>query len=268
LTAWRLVLGGGDALVPLPGAFNMAVDAALFEAVQRGAAPVLRFYLWQPACLSLGRNQPARDSYDPAIAAAAGVDIVRRPTGGLAVLHDAELTYAVIAPVAVIGRPRAAYARINLLLADALRRLGVAAAPAAAGAAAGRLDGVPPPCFDVPAQGELVAGGGKLVGSAQRVERGALLQHGSILLDGSQLRVRSFERRTAPATTATGAGGTTLRALLGRAPAPDEVAAAAAAAFGAARGIALAPGTLDPRERSRARELEQDFRSASWTWRR
>jgi lipoyl(octanoyl) transferase len=302
-TAWRLVLGAGDVLAPLTGAENMAIDAALTDGVRRGAPPVLRFYLWRPACLSFGRNQPARDVYDPAAAAAAGVDIVRRPTGGLAVLHDAEVTYAVIAPVTAIGRPRAAYVRINTVLADALRRLGVHGA-GVAGEAAARMDSnaagsttedaaarmdadaaprmaddpaargdravaAPPPCFHRPAPGEIVVDGAKLVGSAQRVEHGVILQHGSILLDGSQLRIRAFERRTGPA--ANGAepdGGTSLGALLGRVPAPDEVVAAAAAAFAALGGTALAPGTLDSWERRRVRERAAEFRSAAWTWRR
>jgi lipoyl(octanoyl) transferase len=72
---------------PAPGAWNMAVDAALMDAVREGTPPVLRFYRWEPACLSLGRNQPARGHYDADALRAEGVDVVRRPTGGRAVLH-------------------------------------------------------------------------------------------------------------------------------------------------------------------------------------
>ena len=85
---WRLI-----DTAPAPGAWNMAVDEALMERVRGGGAPVLRFYRWEPACLSLGRNQPATGAYDAAAIAARGVDVVRRPTGGRAVLHHRELTY-------------------------------------------------------------------------------------------------------------------------------------------------------------------------------
>jgi lipoyl(octanoyl) transferase len=79
---------------PAPGAWNMAVDEALAESVRAGGAPVLRFYRWSPACLSLGRNQPA-DGYDRDRIRRRGVEVVRRPTGGRAVLHHRELTYSV-----------------------------------------------------------------------------------------------------------------------------------------------------------------------------
>ncbi|MFW6206236.1 MAG: lipoate--protein ligase family protein, partial [Gemmatimonadota bacterium] len=118
-------LEGSDSITPADGATNMAVDAALLESVQAGAPPVLRLYRWSPACLSFGRNQPARGRYDRDLAEDRGIDFVRRPTGGQAVLHDDELTYAVIAPVAVIGKPRTAYAAINRALVAALRELGV-----------------------------------------------------------------------------------------------------------------------------------------------
>jgi lipoyl(octanoyl) transferase len=200
--SWRLVLGDGSGLVPLAGAMNMAIDLALLESVQAGGSPVLRFYRWSPACLSFGRNQCARDTYDPVVVAACSIDVVRRPTGGLAVLHDAEVTYSVIAPIGAIGRPREAYVRINAWLVAALREFGVAAVlapPLARG-------GVPAggePCFARPAAGEVVAGGRKLIGSAQRCERHCILQHGSILLDGDQRRVHRLERvapgRTTPA---------------------------------------------------------------------
>ena len=85
---WRLVLGDGVTEGPRDGATNMALDQALLDAVCGGAAPVLRLYRWSPATLSFGRNQPARGLYDPVEAARRGIDFVRRPTGGQAVLHD------------------------------------------------------------------------------------------------------------------------------------------------------------------------------------
>ena len=113
-TCWRLV-----ETPPAPGAWNMAVDQALADTVREGGPPVLRVYRWSPACLSLGRNQPA-DGYDRDEIRRRGMDVVRRPTGGRAVLHWREVTYCVAAPEQP-GEPlRAAYARINRVL----RRLG------------------------------------------------------------------------------------------------------------------------------------------------
>ncbi|HKJ92030.1 MAG TPA: hypothetical protein VJ957_02625, partial [Longimicrobiales bacterium] len=169
---WRLIIDGGA-----PGAANMARDQALMEGVRGGAPPTLRLYQWTPGCLSFGRNQPARGLYEPAAAAARGIDIVRRPTGGLAVYHDRELTYAVAAPVAVIGKPRAAYRAINRALASGLRRLGVPVVLVREGGPGGALGSGP--CFHEGAPGEVLAEGRKLVGSAQRCESRIILQHGS-----------------------------------------------------------------------------------------
>src|SRR5512140_1206547 len=121
---WRLIDPGA---APRPGPENMAVDQAVAESVEAGGGAALRFYYWDPPCLSLGRNQPALGVYDPEAAAARGVDIVRRPTGGRAVLHDRELTYCVTVPVGELGSPRQTYAAINRALVGGLRRIGVAA---------------------------------------------------------------------------------------------------------------------------------------------
>lgn len=242
----------------------MAVDHALFCGVQAGDAPVLRLYRWQPACLSLGRNQRARGIYDPEAARSRGIDVVRRPTGGLAVLHDAELTYSVIGPVRPMGGPRTAYLRINQALVAALASLGV---PAAIGAGAEAHVPHPDalhPCFARPAPGEVVAAGRKLVGSAQRVERHTLLQHGSILLGGDQGDVVRLQGTGEPGLR----GETTLTDLLGHAPAWPALLAALRTAFEAAFGIRLAPAALDEGTRSRLPAELERFAGAAWTWRR
>ncbi len=89
----------------LPGVRNMAVDEALMRSASTGnaAGVTLRFYRWEPGCLSFGRNQEARGAYDPDAAADRGIDIVRRPTGGRAVYHHRELTYSVTAPAGTWG---------------------------------------------------------------------------------------------------------------------------------------------------------------------
>ncbi|HUH12269.1 MAG TPA: hypothetical protein VMK65_04135, partial [Longimicrobiales bacterium] len=105
----------------------MALDELLLRRVSAGGRPALRFYGWDPPCLSLGRNQPAAGRVDLDAAARHGVDIVRRPTGGLAVLHHLELTYAVAVPVGLLGSPRETYAALCRALASGLRRLGAPA---------------------------------------------------------------------------------------------------------------------------------------------
>src|SRR5215218_8341890 len=149
---WRFLLSP-----PLDAFTNMAVDIALMRRAQHTGERVLRVYTWDAPSLSLGRNQPARGHYDEQRAARDGIAIVRRPTGGRALLHHREVTYSVTAPVSSGESLRASYARINALLLDALQRLGVDARIAAPS----RRAAVPSlaPCFEEPAAGEIVAGG-------------------------------------------------------------------------------------------------------------
>jgi lipoate-protein ligase A len=232
----------------------MARDHALALELSAGAA-VLRLYRWDAPTLSLGRNEPARDRIDRDRAAGLGVAVVRRPTGGRAVLHWRELTYAVALPAAALP-PRAAYGWINARLADALASLGVPAKIAGAGGPAPRPDSGP--CFQGAAPGEVEVGGRKLVGSAQVRVRGTsgdvLLQHGSILIHDDQALLAELGVPGDPGRPAA------LREVLGRAPGAGELEAALVEAFGAcADGDAPAsPGEL---------ELERKYRSDDWTWR-
>lgn len=226
------------------GVANMALDHALLESVQAGSAPILRFYRWTEPTLSFGRNQPARGVYE-----GQSISTVRRPTGGMAVRHDREITYAVAVPAERLGGPRATYVAINRALVAGLRQLGVPAQLAAGGqrAAFGSLH----PCFAEAAEGEVVASGRKLVGSAQRYERRAILQHGSILLGNDQAE-----------------GAISLADLLAAVPAVPEIIQALRAAFGTVCGISLAPAELSRREIERAHSLEDLYASEAWTWRR
>lgn len=258
------------------GARNMALDTLLFERVKAGRPAAVRFYGWRPACISLGRNQSARGRYDDP-ARRLGLDIVRRPTGGLAVYHDRELTYAIACPVGAFGSPKETYRAVNAALVDGLRRLGVDASPAESGLGPAPADasGV---CFRRPARGEVVAAGRKLVGSAQRCEQRTILQHGSILLGGDQAaaqvrgspgarRAVSAGRENA-ADPAAAAGAITLEELLGVQPNPLTVAEAMAGAFHDRLGTFLAPEPDSPAERRELLRHEEFFRSARWTWRR
>ncbi len=199
------------------GAENMAIDAALLDRADGTGASFLRLYRFDPPCLSLGRNEPAAH-YDHTEIARRGLDVVRRPTGGRAVWHEHEVTYAVAAPVAAFGSLRNAYHTIHERIAAALRSLGADATLAPhQPPPSGRVD-PPASCFATPVGGEVLVTGRKLVGSAQVRKRGAFLQHGSILLDGSQEIVAAVSRMPHVASAAT-----TLSAELGRRVTWDEV---------------------------------------------
>jgi lipoate-protein ligase A len=245
-TLWHVLVDAD----PRAGAVNMAIDQALLDDVERTGRSFLRLYRWSPPCLSLGRHEPALARYDRAAIERRGVDVVRRPTGGRAVWHDAELTYAVAAPVAAFGSLRDSYRAIHERLAAALRTLG---APAELAPDAGHRTPVTGPCFAGAIGGEIVVRGRKVVGSAQVRQGGALLQHGSILLDGSQDVVRAVTREPGAS-----ARDTTLSAVLGRPLAFGEVADAVVAAWAAPVRHAPVP-TVPPLHR---------FSDPAWTWRR
>ncbi len=179
---WRLIIDD----MPRSGAANMAMDHALAESAASGAAlPTLRFYRWQPPAVSLGRHQPLEEIDQEAVRAR-GYDIVRRPTGGRAILHTDELTYAVTAPAdepRVAGSLMDAYLRLSNALLSGLRSLGLDAADKAGGHVRAGRD-VSAACFEVPSAYEITAGGRKLIGSAQSRRAGYVLQHGSLPLVG------------------------------------------------------------------------------------
>ena len=253
---WRLLR-----TPPLDGASNMALDLALMRRAARTGEWVMRVYAWSPPTLSLGRNQTARDRYDLDAVAWHGLGVVRRPTGGRAILHDREVTYSVTGPAAAAGTLGDAYERINRLLLAGLRGLGVDCAPAGA---AGRAS--PPtvaPCFEHPAPGELVHGGRKLVGSAQWRDDGALLQHGSILLDGDQSLVASLLAAPVPPPPPPA----TLAAALGRIPSFEEVAGALEDAVRDLEDDNARPMSPTALEADLA-ALRPQFVDDAWTWRR
>lgn len=184
-----------------PGACNMALDVLLLEDAARTGRATLRLYRWSPSCLSFGRNEPALARYDRAAIEQRGWDVVRRPTGGRAVWHEDEVTYAVAAPIAAFGSLQQSYCAIHERLAAALRTLGVPAQlaprngrPPDAGAGA---------CFAAPVGGEVTVHGRKVVGSAQVRLGSAFLQHGSILLGGSQERIAAVSRQPSAISSAT-----------------------------------------------------------------
>lgn len=249
---------------PAPGAWNMAVDEALADSVRDGGPPVLRVYRWSPPCLSLGRNQPS-DGYDRDEIRRRGIDVVRRPTGGRAVLHHHELTYSVAAREDALGTLRQAYAAINRALVAGLRRLGVDARLHPAGAGRAPIPSLAP-CFEQPVEGEVTAGGHKLVGSAQRRERGVMLQHGSLPIHDDQSGVPELMRPGH--AVAAGDAPATLAALLGREPAWDALVDALAEGWEEALGAELERGGLRVVEEERARGHQARYDDPAWTWHR
>jgi lipoate-protein ligase A len=257
--AWRLL-----DTPPAPGAWNMAVDESLAESVRAGGPPVLRVYRWSPPCLSLGRNQPSA-GYDRAEIARRGLHVVRRPTGGRAVLHHRELTYSVAARQGELGGPREAYAAINRALVAGLARLGVPARLQPAGAARAPIPSLAP-CFEQPVEGEVTAAGRKLVGSAQRADRGVLLQHGSLPIEDDQSAVAELllpDFDVAPAEPPA-----TLAGLLGAAPAWDALVDALAAGWRGALGVRLERDALSGEETQRAEGHRARYEDPAWTWHR
>ena len=249
---------------PAPGAWNMAVDEALAESVRAGGPPVLRVYRWSPPCLSLGRNQPS-DGYDRDEIRRRGLDVVRRPTGGRAVLHHRELTYSVAAREGELGGPRQSYAAINRALVAGLARLGVPARLQPAGADRAPIPSLAP-CFEQPVEGEVTAGGRKLVGSAQRSDRGVMLQHGSLPIEDDQsavaLLLRADVQGAAPEPPAT------LAELMGAAPEWNSLVDALAAGWQEALCVALRRDGLTGEEVRRAEGHRARYEDPAWNWHR
>ncbi len=223
-------------LVEADGPWQMAADQALLESAAEAGTASLRFYTWPRATLSLGYFQPAAVRHSDARLVA--LPWVRRPSGGEALVHDHEVTYALALPPGAPWQRRGEnwLWRMHGIIAEALAGLGVAARPCGEGEER-RLGEVL--CFLHQTPADLLVGGAKVVGSAQRKQRGALMQHGGILLAASP---------AAPQLPG-------IAELTGRRLAPPEVAAAVAAQFGRAAGAAVEAGDWSDAERRRVAEL-------------
>jgi lipoate-protein ligase A len=243
----------------LPGPVNMARDHALALSVQSGEG-VLRLYRWNPATVSFGRNEPSRGLYSREIAKEEGIAFVRRPTGGRAVLHHQELTYALVFPLGTFGGLKKAYRMINKGLLAGLQSMG-----AAVDLAAGTGPALPPdagPCFRQPAEGEVMALGRKLIGSAQVRVGDNVLQHGSIILDGDQdvlRRLRGDEEPVPPPATVKG--------LMGFIPDITRLAACIRQGLAETLGGVWTEGGYGDNEKMAAAKLESHYGGADWTWR-
>ncbi|HEY8739101.1 MAG TPA: lipoate--protein ligase family protein [Candidatus Dormibacteraeota bacterium] len=238
--SWRLIVDP-----PATGAANMARDRELLDELVAGKRPAtLRFYGWSPACISLGLGQQPESVLDLEVVAAAGMDVVRRPTGGQALLHDDELTYSVVAsqqdPV-VGGTLMQSYHAISEALLAGLAELGIdgVGAPCAPRPASG----LTPVCFASASAEEVLVDGRKLLASAQWRSRGAFLQHGSLLLTDRQPELPHYLLDTAARDIKP--MSVSLSELVREVPSTAELIRMLAGGFEAALGVTLVAGVSE-----------------------
>lgn len=266
---WRLVRSA-----PARGAWNMAVDEAILEHVLRGEVPpTLRLYAWEPPCLSLGHAQPFAE-VDAARLQAHGWEVVRRPTGGRAILHADELTYSVTAPQSeprLRGNVIESYKRLAAALLNALHRLGLPAEALPKKEESNTRINPEPICFEVPSHYEITVQGKKLIGSAQARKRGGVLQHGTLPLSGDLRRITQALRFPDEVARARAAErllqrAATLEALLQRPVTWESAADALQAAFEQTLNLTFEHSDLTPGERERAEQLMQKkYARPEWT---
>ncbi|MCL5676382.1 MAG: lipoate--protein ligase family protein [Firmicutes bacterium] len=253
---------------------NMAIDEAILEAHAAGhVPPTLRFYGWSPAAVSIGYFQRLEAEVDLEACRSLGVDVVRRPTGGRAVLHESdELTYSVVIRQELLpGDVIHTYRVLCEGLLAGIHGLGVEAGMATPDPGrSGRLEiASSSACFNSPSWYEVETGGKKVVGSAQVRHDGVILQHGSILLELDADRLftvlRVPEERRAAAKRVFLAKATSLDRAAGRPIQWAEAKAAMVAGFETSPGLELTPGGLTPEELVRAAALAREkYGSPSW----
>ncbi|MFZ5901694.1 MAG: lipoate--protein ligase family protein [Bacillota bacterium] len=262
---WRLLQTGFNT-----AAVNMAVDEAILLAHSQGLVPpTLRFYGWKPPAVSIGYFQRLEEEVDLEACRRLGIDWVKRPTGGRAVLHDQEVTYSVvIAQQLLPGSVVETYRILAAGLVEGLRMLGLPAALVGRDEQNAGERGLSAACFDAPSWYEIAVQGRKVVGSAQTRSNGVILQHGSVpivfdaeklvqalkLLEGARSRVHRL--------LAEKAGG--ISDFLGYRPTFAEVAGCLTRGFAAARGIELVEGVLTPEEEKEAERLAREKYGSDW----
>lgn len=265
IATWRVLSD-----VAQEGPWNMALDEAIAHAVEAGrVAPTVRFYAWDRPTVSLGCLQAARGAVEWEACDRLGVRIVRRPTGGRAVLHDDELTYSVCVPLdrswvrLSVGE---SFRRIGEGIVAGLRGLGIAATLGKADGALASPREVGA-CFQTPRMPAVLAAGKKLVGSAQRRLGSAILQHGSLLL-GADLAMHQALFPSWPREDP-GKGVTWLKALLGEVPPRPDIERALMDGWAAVLNIRGVPGDLTTSEwRDAERLAVTRYNTPAWTWRR
>lgn len=257
--------------------FNMALDEALLNWHSEGLLPpVIRFYRWEPAALSIGYFQKVEKEIDMEAVRRLGLGFVRRPTGGRGVLHEHELTYSIIVSEDYPGMPESvteAYRVLSEGLLQGFQNLGLDAyfsVPQTDDQKAVLKKPKSAVCFDAPSWYEMVVEGRKVAGSAQTRQKGVILQHGAILLDLdaekllSVFKFRSEEakegmRRKIPEKAVA------INDLRTKKASPEECTGAFKAGFEAALGIRLKPFTLTSEQLSEVQKIEE-IRYANPAW--
>ncbi|MCL4274760.1 MAG: lipoate--protein ligase family protein [Anaerolineales bacterium] len=268
MTTWRLLH-----TPPSTGAWNMAVDESILEHIHRGESkPTLRLYSWNPPCLSLGYAQSLKD-VDIERLKFRGWDVVRRVTGGRAILHTDELTYSVTGPAddpILTGGVLESYNRLSRALLFAVRELGLPV-EVKEHAQQANSQNLNPVCFEVPSTYEITVNGKKLIGSAQARKKEGVLQHGSLPLMGDLTRICDalvFDDESAreKAKERLLARAATVESALGVEKAWETAAQAFVRGFEAELGIQFERGEMSPSEIQRAEELvKEKYAHASWT---
>ena len=242
-TEWRFIDDGAHS-----GAENMARDEALAESVGEGAVPALRVYTFEPPAVSLGRFQEYPGSFDLERCRAAGVDFVRRPSGGLAILHYGDFTYSLSLPRSG-GGPGVArdfFLKTASALVESLSDLGIRVRPVehSASSRSGTW------CFGACFGADIEWGNRKICGSAIRVYGASVLQHGSLFLsvDENLLRDLAFDG-------ADRSYFVTLPEAGGRKYVLEEVSGAFRSGFSRALGVKFETAAFSGKELERADEL-------------
>jgi lipoyl(octanoyl) transferase len=254
---WRLIH-----TPPSTGAWNMAVDEAILENIYRGEAkPTLRLYAWNPPCLSLGHAQPFKD-VDVERLKSHGWDVVRRVTGGRAILHTDEITYSVTGNAddeILSGGVMESYNRLSKALLYAVQSLSLPV-KIKEESHTKSVTYQNPVCFEVPSSYEITVDGKKLIGSAQARKKEGVLQHGSLPLTGDLTRICDalvFENESVrqEAKDRLLSRATTVESVLGINVSWDNAANALKQGFEKELGIEFEIGELSQSELLRAEEL-------------
>lgn len=275
-TVWHYINSG-----KCSASYNMALDEALLEWHSKGEiGPVLRFYEWAPATLSIGYFQNVSKEIDMTQVEKHGLGFVRRPTGGRGVLHEHELTYSVIVTEDYPNMPETvteAYRVISGGLLEGFRNLGLDAYFAIPETEE-ELQGLKKPktavCFDTPSWYELVVEGKKVAGSAQTRQKGVILQHGAILLSLDEEKLVSLFKFTSEEQRERMKAGLSEKAvaidrLTGREVSASEAAEAFSKGFEKALNIQLERYKLSEAQLQYVKEIENEkYANDNWTFKK
>ncbi|PTJ25751.1 octanoyltransferase [Staphylococcus simulans] len=260
--------------------YNMAMDEALLNFVSRGEIdPVIRFYTWDPATLSIGYFQRLKKEIDIEKVKEKGYGLVRRQTGGRGVLHDKELTYSVIVPESHPNMPKTvteAYRVISQGLLEGFKLVGFDAYFAVPKSKEEREKLKQPRssvCFDAPSWYELVVEGRKIAGSAQTRQKGVILQHGSILKDIDiddlfDMFIFKNDRLKDKMKQAFVDKAVAINDISDKTISIEEMEVAFEKGFQKGLNINFKPLELTKEQQAEVKELAEKYKSEEWTYRK